>query len=117
MAGVKGRSGVGPHRSDKPWCDVLRIIGNRVDAKGVRRLMRLGEKTFRMAEKGNIGAIMEIGNRLDGRPAQESVVSFEKRDAADWSRDELVALINDTIARDAGDAPPQGRRDEPNPLH
>ena len=35
-------------------------------------------------------------DRLDGKPAQESTVAVSsKRDASDWSRDELVAFLND----------------------
>jgi hypothetical protein len=114
MSGVKGRSG---KQLDKPWSDALRIVANRDDVKGKRKLLRMAEKTFAMALKGDMSAVQEIGNRLDGKPAQESIVSFEKHDAAEWSRDELVALINDTIARDAGTAPPQGRSSEPDRVH
>jgi hypothetical protein len=117
MAGKKGRSGTGPHRSERPWTDALRIIANHDDVKGKRKLLRMAEKTFALALKGDMSAVQEIGNRLDGKPAQESIVSFEKHDAAEWSRDELVALINDTLARDAGTAPPPGRSSEPDRVH
>jgi len=40
-----------------------------------------------------------------------------KNDAADWSRDELVTIINDALAGGEGTAPPQGRGEQPDPLH
>jgi hypothetical protein len=40
-------------------------------------------------------AINAIADRLDGKPSQESVVNVVKRDASDWTRDELVAFLQD----------------------
>ena len=44
-------------------------------------------------------------------------VNHYKRDATDWSRDELVTIINDALAGGEGTAPPQGRGEQPDPLH
>lgn len=41
----------------------------------------------------------------------------DKHDAADWTRDELVALIHDTKAGSNGAATPDGRDRESNQLH
>ena len=114
MAGVKGRSG---KQNDRPWTEALRVTVNHLDAKGKRRLLRIAERTVRMAEAGDISAIKEIGDRLEGKPAQESVVTFEKRDASDWSRDELVALINDTVEGGEGTGSPDRCDEQPDQFH
>ena len=44
-------------------------------------------------------------------------VNHYKRDATDWSRDELVTIINDALAGGEGTAPPQGRGEQSDPLH
>lgn len=98
MAGIKGRSGTNKGK-DKPWSDALRLVVFRDDAEGKRRLLKLAEACADAAEAGDMQAIKEIGDRLDGKPAQESTVTIDdKRDATDWSREELVAFLRDTAA-------------------
>lgn len=55
-------------KSEKPWVDALRIAVNE-DDNGVRKLRRIAEKTVQLAMAGDMSAIQEIGNRLDGKPA------------------------------------------------
>lgn len=69
MAGVKGRSGTNKGK-DKPWADALRIVVFRDDEAGKRRLMKLAEACAAAAESGDMQAMKEIGDRLDGKPAQ-----------------------------------------------
>lgn len=117
MAGVKGRSGTnrGP---GKAWADALRIVGNRDAGDGKTRLMKLAEKCFETADAGDMTAIREIGDRLDGKPAQESHVTVDdKRDAADWSRSELVAFLNDAKNGSDGAAEATGRDEQPDRVH
>lgn len=78
MAGVKGRSG---QKAEKPWHEALKLAVNQRDADGVKLLRRLAERTVELALDGDMEAIKEIGNRLDGRPAQ--AVSFETSDGED----------------------------------
>lgn len=69
MAGVKGRSGTNKGK-DKPWSDALRLVVFRDDDEGKRRLLKIAEACAKAAEAGDMQAVKEIGDRLDGKPAQ-----------------------------------------------
>ena len=67
----KGQSGnPGGRVKDKPWIDALRIESKALDKKGRPKLRVLAEKVFEMALAGDMAAIREIGDRLDGKPVQ-----------------------------------------------
>lgn len=69
MAGVKGRSGTNKGK-DKPWAEALRMAVYEDGPDGVRYLRKLAEKCRDMALAGDQPSIKEIGDRLDGKPAQ-----------------------------------------------
>ena len=72
----KGKSGnPGGRVKDKPWVEAIRIAASAEDAEGKRKLRRIAEKTVAMALEGDIQAIKEIGDRLDGKPAQEQTLT------------------------------------------
>ncbi|MBL8845453.1 MAG: hypothetical protein JNN24_06745 [Hyphomicrobium zavarzinii] len=57
-------------------------------------LRDIARKLIDMAKEGDIQAVKEVADRLEGKPAQESSVSFEnKQDAAVCSDAELWAII------------------------
>lgn len=117
MSGVKGRSGTNKGK-DKPWADALRLVVFRDDVDGKRRLIAIAEKCAAAAEQGDMQAIKEIGDRLDGKPAQEASLTIDdKRDATDWTRDELVTFLNDARASSKGAAKANGRSKEPDSVH
>ena len=117
MAGVKGRSGTNKGK-DKPWTEALRLVVFRDDEEGKRRLLKIAEKCAMAAEGGDMQAIKEIGDRLDGKPAQESTVTIDdKRDATDWTRGELVAFLNDAREGREGTPAPDGRGGKPDSVH
>lgn len=72
---------VGGHKApDRPWADALRrSLAQFADTKlGVKRgeaLRRLADRLVRDALEGDADARREIGNRLDGRPAQQMTVN------------------------------------------
>lgn len=114
MAGVKGRSG---KPKDKPYAEALRM---ELAAAGddLKRLRRIAAKHLEIAEAGDLQAINALADRLDGKPAQESTVTIDdKRDATDWTRDELVAFLNDARNGSNGTAKANGRSDEPDSVH
>lgn len=76
MAGVKGRSGTNKGK-DKPWADALRVAVNRDDPEGKKYLARIAEQCVSAAASGDIQAIKEIGDRLDGRAHQTIEASGE----------------------------------------
>ena len=117
MAGVKGRSGTNKGK-DRPWTEALRLVVFRDDAAGNRRLLRIAEACALAAEAGDMQAIKEIGDRLDGKPTQtiEATVD-DKRDAAEWSRAELVSFIHDATKGSKGAAQANGRDGKPDSVH
>jgi hypothetical protein len=119
MAFQKGRSGnPGGRPKEKPWADALRLAVYREGPDGQRRLARIAEQCAKAAEEGKMDAIKEIGDRLDGKPAQESTVTFDdKREATDWTRAELVAILNDAPKSGEGTAAPDGRSGESDSVH
>jgi hypothetical protein len=58
MAGRKG---------EKLWRDALRIAVEGEDHEGRRKLRVIAEKCVELAMDGDLGAIKEIGDRMDGR--------------------------------------------------
>ena len=62
---------IGSVNREKPFNDALRIA-LRGDP---RRLRRIAEKLTEKAEEGDLAAIRELADRLDGKPAQAQVHS------------------------------------------
>ena len=61
---------------DKPWQAALKQAVNIEDPKMKRaKLINIAYKVVELAERGDMQAIMEIGNRLDGRPKQQSEIT------------------------------------------
>lgn len=62
-----------PYKSEKLWRDALMLALNRADSKGDDKrkyIARIAEKTVMKATEGDMMAIKEIGDRLDGKAAQ-----------------------------------------------
>lgn len=90
MAGVKGRSGTNKGK-DKPWSDALRLVVFRDDAEGNRRLLKIAERCASAAESGDMVAVREIGDRLDGKPAQ----SVEMSGGLDLSHEDALNELDE----------------------
>ena len=59
------------NKVDKIWRDALmRAVKRQKDKGGSKYLEILADKTVNLGLEGNINAIKEIGDRLDGKPAQ-----------------------------------------------
>jgi hypothetical protein len=120
MAWKKGQSGnPGGRPTEKMIAEQMRLMVNEEDqARGKKRLRCLLEKVYEEAMSGEGWAACQIFDRIDGKPAQESTVTLDdKRDATDWTRDELVALINDARKSSNGAAPADGRSSESDSVH
>jgi len=84
----------------------------------LKRLRKIAEQLLKKAEKGDLVAIREVADRLDGKPTQESHVNLtDKREPEDWTRGELVAFLNHTADGSNGADPTNGRDDEPDSVH
>ncbi len=70
---------------DKTWTDALRRAVMRASntVKGKKRIEVIADRCSKMAEKGDMAAIREIGDRLDGKPAQ--AVELGGKDGKDLS--------------------------------
>lgn len=93
MAWKKGQSGNpagGP--KDKAFADALRLVVNRDDGTGVKKLQRLAEKLVAEALNGEGWAMCQIADRLDGKPAQEQTVNLRRLAASEVSDDELADI-------------------------
>ena len=61
-------------RRAKELRDALNYVLNNFENSAVKKgqaLRKIGRKLVEMALAGNLGAIKEIGDRIDGKPAQE----------------------------------------------
>jgi hypothetical protein len=58
---------IGSLNREKPFTDMLRVA---LQGGGRRRLRIIADKLAEKAEQGDIQAIREIADRLDGKPAQ-----------------------------------------------
>lgn len=56
--------------SDKAWREAIRVSVNEEDADGIKKIRRLADKLVSAALDGDVTAIKEVGDRLDGKPAQ-----------------------------------------------
>lgn len=72
MARTKGAT------SDKFWSEAVRLAVYREtegdDGKKAKRINLIADKLCRMALAGDMAAIKEIGERLDGKPAQAQIL-------------------------------------------
>ena len=120
MAFKKGQSGnPGGRSKEKAFTDAVRLMLNEQDeVRGKRKLRCLAEKLYDEAMNGEGWAMCQIADRIDGKPAQDTTVTLDdKRDSADWTRDELVAFIRDA-ANGSGRTPEtEGRSGEPDSVH
>lgn len=69
MANPTGKNG----REQKPWADAIKRALARAEldpARGGRDINKLAEQLLDKAADGDMGALKELGDRLDGKPAQ-----------------------------------------------
>jgi hypothetical protein len=78
---------IGSVNREKPFNDALRIA-LRGDP---HRLRRIADKLATLAEEGDLGAIRELADRLDGKPAQ--VIDRHDVPIRELSDAELLAII------------------------
>ena len=73
MAGVKGRSGRKPN--ERIWRQALTESAEVLTPQGKRRIEAAAEKLWERALEGDVSAIKELGDRIDGKSIQPTHVS------------------------------------------
>lgn len=71
MAGVAGRSG---KKLDSLWGDAIRRAIKRREESDPHALERLADVLLDKALTGDVPSLKEVGDRLDGKPAQQITV-------------------------------------------
>jgi Family of unknown function (DUF5681) len=75
---------------EKPYREALRMeIAAAEDFKDLRSIARAH---LEKARSGDMAAIKELADRLDGRPAQDASVSIEHRRPEELTNEELMAI-------------------------
>ena len=92
MAARKTRPG--GSKPDKLWRDaIILAVHERVAGEGSpQKLRAIAEKVVELAIAGDMAAIKEIGDRLDGKPHQSADVAVT-RDVRDMTDAELLEVI------------------------
>jgi len=102
---VKGVSG-NPHGrgADKPFVDALRAALNQTDPKTKRKnLVAIAEKLVECAIDGESWAILQVADRMDGKPHSESTLNVnDNRSLTELADAEIAARIAQLRAGGAG---------------
>ena len=79
MTFQKGQSGnPGGRARERAFANAIRAEVAKIDPKtGRERLLEIARKTVEMAIEGDMSAIKEIGDRLDGKPIQQTLVNTD----------------------------------------
>lgn len=87
---------VGP-KSDKLWRQAIMLAVNRVSQDGkTKHLDILAHRLVKSAAEGDIAALREIGDRMDGKPTQ--VIAGDEDAPLTIRRIEVVVIGTDTEA-------------------
>lgn len=82
----------------KRWADAIdRALAARSKVEGIQALDALAEKLLTLADEGDLGALKELGDRLDGKAAQsieqktELTASVEMSNRPQLTKEEWLA--------------------------
>ena len=92
----------GATNKDKPFAEALRM---ELASAGTdhKRLRNIASKLIELAECGELQAIQQIADRLDGKPAQTTDLTVHNVSAKELRDDELAAIA--TGSSEGADTP------------
>lgn len=93
---------IGSPNKDKPFADALRmeLAAAGDDHKALRKIAKNLIDLAQKSELAALPAINAIADRLDGKPAQESTVTFNDRSPDEMSDAELIDAIREAARRE-----------------
>jgi hypothetical protein len=81
-------------KPDKLWRDALMVAVKRTDKDGRVLLSKIAEKCVLAAAEGDLQAMKEIGDRIDGKPnISMDVTTIHERNPEEWTERELDGEI------------------------
>lgn len=121
MTWKKGESGnptgnkPGAALREKPYREALRMELAAAGAN-LKALREIAAAHIQKAKEGDIQAIKELGDRIDGK-VDTNVNIYDNRDISEWSRSDLESAIAATTSALAGKATPASGNGKPRQIH
>jgi hypothetical protein len=84
------------HKTERAWAAALRkaVMRQVSETDTRRRIERIADKTVELAMEGDLAAIIEVGNRLDGKAKQQLEIQTDNR---------LTIVIGGDLSHDPGE--------------
>lgn len=83
---------IGAQNKDKPFREALRMELAKA-GDDMKALRSVASALISKAQGGDVQAIKEVADRLDGKPPQEATVSIERREVREFTDDELQSML------------------------
>ena len=75
------------HKADKLWSDAIRIAALEAAGKGKpKKLRAAATKLVSMAVEGDLAAMKEMGDRLEGKPTQAVDAMIDGKLVISWQK-------------------------------
>lgn len=105
-------------KKEKYWRDALMVAIKRTDKEGRTVLSKIAQKVVEAAMSGDMTAIKEIGDRIDGKAPQSlDVTTHNERPIEELTDIELAAFIARRSQGSAGTPAEKGSKAKPDPVH
>lgn len=77
----------------KRWSDAIdRALAKRSRRDGIEALDELAEKLLTLADQGDLGALKELGDRVEGKVAQQTILTGDPQNPIAVSEVKMIPL-------------------------